>query len=265
MTMRSIWRHPLALLGLAGSLALLGSVRAPANSSGELAREELAASRQLLERWRRNDPEHYARLKREYREFMALPEDRRQELRLLDDRLHDDDPSAQRFWTILDRYTVWIGQLSEKDRQRVAATRDLKEKLDLIRALRDQEWVSHLPRVLREQVQGQPEGEARNAFIVELRKKERLKQAEWARAIKLPEPIAPLRLPSKPAAVVPVGRLRQFVQHELTREEREAMGLATMNDLTRHEALLKEFEARYPEEVKKIRKARESKKKEPTK
>src|SRR6266851_4058327 len=103
------------------TLCAIVAAAAPVLAVSEPTQEELQVNRRLLERWRA-DPEHYARLKRDYRAFMALPADKRDRLRELDHDLREEDASSQaRLFRVLDRYTTWLDHLPDEDRARIEA------------------------------------------------------------------------------------------------------------------------------------------------
>src|SRR5262249_61441630 len=90
--MGSVWRWPVWC-----ALALA----APVPASSDSTEEDLATNRRQLERWR-SDPDHLARLKRDYRALLALPPDRLARMRQLDRDLHQKNSKAQaKLWRIL--------------------------------------------------------------------------------------------------------------------------------------------------------------------
>src|SRR5262245_10913234 len=108
------WRLLVALLILTGA-AQVAPVSGPTD-------EELAQNRRLLDRWRAG-PEHYARLKRQWRAFRALPPDRQARIRQLDRDLHQEDVETQtRLGRTLERYVSWLERLPEADRQPIEST-----------------------------------------------------------------------------------------------------------------------------------------------
>ncbi len=252
--MRPSWRPLLALALLGVAFALLAGVPAPARGPGDLPGEELDANRRLLERLRRSDPDFYARLKRDWREFAALPEERRARFRQLDEALQEDDAAAQRLWAVLERYTAWLDRLSEEDRRRVAEAPDAAQRLRVVKELREREWVARLPRAQRERVLALPEGEKRAALIAELRKQESDRRAEWVKALRTQEAARP---PARDTRVA-VQRLREFVQKELTKKERERLQFTSLGDPACLERVIQEFAKQHPEEM---RRAKDKKKK----
>jgi len=171
--MRSYGRH-LVLLAALG-------VAAPVLALPEASSDDLEHNRKLLEKWRQ-DPGHYARLKEDLRAFAALPPEKQERLRKLDQELHEEDSATQtRLWRVLDRYVTWLDRLKETDPndwQRINDAEDPKERLQRIKEVRDRQWVDRLPRPLRERVQAESK-DKRPKVIEELRKKERERNLEW--------------------------------------------------------------------------------------
>src|SRR4051794_33620354 len=107
--MRHSWWLTLILTGMIVSVAV-----------GATDEDDLERNRRLLERWR-VDPEHYQRLVRDQREFYTLSRSRQQQLRQLDQRLHETDgPTQARLWAVLERYNHWLETRTEEERQAIA-------------------------------------------------------------------------------------------------------------------------------------------------
>lgn len=145
--------------------------------------DSLEHNRQLLQKWK-TDPEHYARLQRDGRDFWALPEAKRQQLRQLDHAFHQLDAKTQkRLWQAAQRYTSWLEHLQEGDRRQLEQTPDTQERLRLIRTIRERQWIERLPRKVQEDLAKQP-AEKRSAQIAVLRKQERQQRQRWSRPVK---------------------------------------------------------------------------------
>src|SRR5205807_1635995 len=107
--------------------------------------DDLERNRKMLEK-ARSDPQHYARLIQELQAFLALPEERQKELRKLDRDLHDEDSATYaRLQRVLERYSNWLLRLPETERKQLESTTDLKERLRLIKEIRQRQWISRLP------------------------------------------------------------------------------------------------------------------------
>jgi hypothetical protein len=177
--------RPGRLLSMMGMLGLLAaacllvpapprSVRAEDKGSGDLEH-----NRQLLERWR-GDAEHWARLQHDLQAFAALSSEQQDRLRRLDHDLYQLEPAARkRLLHALQRYALWLDGLSAEDRARVLKTRDRPERLRVIRALREKQWIERLPRRTREELDRLPPKE-RATRMAELRRRERQLEKNWS-------------------------------------------------------------------------------------
>ncbi len=106
---------------------------------------DVAGNWRLLRRWK-EDPEHYARLQREWKAFHALPPERQERMRQLDRDLYAADAvTQQRLWGVLERYSTWLDQLPATDRGRIEAAGNPEQRLRLIQELRDKQWLAYLP------------------------------------------------------------------------------------------------------------------------
>jgi hypothetical protein len=142
----------------------------------------LERNRQLLLKWKA-DPEHYARLQRDLRDFWALPEPKRRQLRRLDRAFHELDAKTQkRLWKAAERYAAWLERLSEAERQQIEETKDTQQRLQLIRTLRERQWIARLPRKVREDLEKLPPQE-RAAQMAQLRKQERQQRLLWSKPL----------------------------------------------------------------------------------
>jgi hypothetical protein len=185
--MRFSWRHLLVLL-LVGAAGLLACVPGPARAVGE--GDEPDPSRRLPARWR-DDPAEHRRLKDQWKAFQKLPKKQQDRLRQIDEELNDEPPAARaRLWAVLDRYAAWLERLDDKDRQQIESAPDTARKLEVIRALREREWVSHLAKADRDRID-QAAPEDRPKLIEKLRQKERERRQEWQAALRMQEGATP--------------------------------------------------------------------------
>ena len=138
--------------------------------------EILERNRQRLAAWKA-DPEHYARLMRDLAAFYALPPQEQARLRRLDTRLNAGDEARRaKLWAALERYGDWLDRLPEETRRRVLDAPDARARLELIRDLREKEWIGRLPRKDRDELARLPEA-ARRKRIAEMRSQERRRKA----------------------------------------------------------------------------------------
>jgi hypothetical protein len=167
-------------------LMLLLAAALPVLAVPESAPDELDHNRRLLERYRA-DPEHYARLLQDLRAFKALPPARQEKMCQFDRALHEEDSETQtRLWEVLERYVAWVERLPEADRKRLDDTSERTEKLNLVRELRQTEWMDHLPKVEREDLltMTPPMLAKRVAVLREEERKNRQDWLDWANAVK---------------------------------------------------------------------------------
>jgi len=161
-------------------LVVAASVVAAAEDSSA---DDLDHNARLLRKWKA-DPEHYARLQRDLKAFYALPPERQEQLRQLDRDLHSADGQTQRhLWGVLERYSGWLDRLPESDRKRIEDAQHPEARLKVIRELREQQWIAHLPRKTREDLQlalGKAP-EKRAAILQKYREEERQRRQRWQR------------------------------------------------------------------------------------
>jgi hypothetical protein len=160
-------------------VVLLALPVAAALASSEPGAEDLDRNARLVERYRRDDPAYYERLRRDLRAFHRLPEERQEKLRRLDRALHEQDSATQkRLWAVLDRFSAWLERLPEKDRRRVEDAPTREERLRVIKELREQEFIRRLPKRERENLE-KLSGEERAAEVARLREEERQVRLAW--------------------------------------------------------------------------------------
>jgi hypothetical protein len=240
--MRTSWRHLLALLLLPAAV-FVASLPGPARAVGEGGDEPETPHKHALP-WR-DDPEQYRRLKEEWKAFRKLPAEKQDRVRLLDEQLNEEPPAVRaRLWAVLDRYNAWLKGLDEKDRQRVDAAPDTDKKLDVIRGLREREWVSHLARAERERIE-QAAPEERPKLVEAVRQKERKKRADWQTALRQQGEAPP---PQMQANLWP--RVRQYEEKALvptlSEKERNELAKAALSSWPEHALKLTELSQRHP-------------------
>jgi hypothetical protein len=89
----------------------------------------------------------YARLFHDGKEFLALPPEKQEAMR----KLHEDLerlPAAERdkLKDVLRRYAEWLDRLPEAERHTVQNATDDKARLQIIKDMREKEWIGHQPR-----------------------------------------------------------------------------------------------------------------------
>jgi hypothetical protein len=132
----------------------------------------------------RKDPEYYARLLRDLRNFLSLTPKQQDRLRKLDQELHQlDKPKADKLNRALNRYADWLERLSEADRKYVETAPDGKVRVQRIKELREKEWIEQLPKAKRDQVY-QAQGKERRALINKFRREEQQNKQKWEKPLK---------------------------------------------------------------------------------
>jgi hypothetical protein len=167
------WRLLGLLIVLAGAAPVVGS----ADDSSADERDVYARVLRKL----KADPEHYARLQRDYKAFYALPVERQEHLRQLDRDLHAAETQTQRhLWDVLERYNAWLEHQSEPDRKRILEAATPGERLKLIREMREQQWLAHLPQKTREELDVSVKDPQKRATILQkARDEERSRRLHW--------------------------------------------------------------------------------------
>jgi hypothetical protein len=143
--------------------------------------EELKANREQLEQWRK-DPAQMGRLRRDLAVFLALPENRREQLLKFDADLREH-PASSRLFDVLTRYAAWIERLPEADREAIRSAPDRGARLKIIRELRDQQWMRMQPRAVQSRWQRLVDKE-RVDLLQTLRKDARDRRGEWQLAVR---------------------------------------------------------------------------------
>lgn len=141
---------------------------------------DVEENRKLLREWQVNQPSEYQRIRRNYDRFRALPEERRERIRQLDRDLHRQPAAAERLGRVLDEYSVWLTRLPAGDRERIESAATTKEKLRIIRELKERQWYQRLPRAYQEQYTTAKTDKERQELIGQWRQRERELQSQWA-------------------------------------------------------------------------------------
>jgi hypothetical protein len=179
---------------LLGVCIVLG-VAIPALAVPGPSADDLERNRRLLETWR-NDPEHYARLKRDLKAFWDRPALERERLRALDHDVRQTDPRTQKHLLgVMERYADWLERLPEADRQQIA-TAAHSERINVIRAVRDRRYLEGLPSKTREELAQLPTPE-RHAQLERLRADDRRLRKACTQLALVRLDIAPTR-PAQP-------------------------------------------------------------------
>jgi hypothetical protein len=180
--MRGNWQ---ILLLMAGLLA----VAAPLFAVFDPTPEELRHNRQRLEKWLQADQangnhKNHDRLCRELRAFLALSAKRQAQLRQIDHELHQLDAEARaRLLNVLERYADWLERLPPQERTDIQKMPNPQERLHLVRYYKEQQWIARLPEADRKKLE-RARGGKRKQLLETLKKKDRQRRREWAKAFK---------------------------------------------------------------------------------
>jgi hypothetical protein len=173
--MGHIWRMLVLLAALAAGVRAVAFSEEPKEDPQTV----LEQNRQRLEKLHA-DPEHFARLRRDYQSFKALPPERQAQLRQLDHEFHAEDSATQaRLWAVLERYVAWLEKLPEGDRAWIESAPDRATRLERVKYLRDQQWVKRLPEKTQEELSKLTDDKQRADRIAELRQEERQRRLDW--------------------------------------------------------------------------------------
>jgi len=164
-------------------------VAVPLVALSDMGMDDVPTNSERLEKWRQ-DPKEFARLRTAAEKFAALPQDRREQILKLHRQLEQSTSSTQtQLLHALERYVDWLAELDPETRKKVEQTRDKGKRLQLIRELRDKEWLKQQPYALRTQVEKLP-GNARQKRIEEVRAAERQRRRDWAIAARFWEDLS---------------------------------------------------------------------------
>jgi hypothetical protein len=167
---------------LPGALILVFAMAALMRAD-QPAGTDIEHNRVQLEKWKK-DSAHYARLRRNWREFESLPPEQQAGLRKLDEDLHSDDAATSgRLLRLLERYADWLQQLPEDDRQAVLNAHSNRERLMAIKRIREREWVKRLPETTQAELKRLPPA-SRAAREVELHLNEAELRSRWDLGLK---------------------------------------------------------------------------------
>ena len=192
----------------------------------EPSRETLDRNRRYLEKLAHDEPEHFARLQRQSKGFTSLSAERQKQLIKLDHELHQLPLSQQnRLDNAAVRYLEWLESLPEADRQKVKSAADKTARLQIIRELKESQWLRSQPKALREHINSL-KGPERTARIAKLRQEERERRQQWAIAAEFWEELVsrkpmPVRLSDFPLNVEQF--VNEYLYPRLSSEEKDRL------------------------------------------
>jgi hypothetical protein len=169
-----------------------------------------------------------AYLRRQYAWFQSQDAARQQRLRKLHEEYVQQDADAQaRLTRVMQRYNAWLAQLDAEPREQVLSAPTTQARLEIIRDLREREWVRTLPRPEREEY-ARLEGEARRQRVQEWRTEEAERREEWVVAQRQWAENPPGKVPAvfikelQPQLETYVARLRENLSEAERKELDEA-------------------------------------------
>ncbi len=184
--------------------------------------DEIELNRLQLEKWKK-DPSHYARLRRSLAEFLQMPPERREAMRQLDRDLQaEDSTTSARLMRVLDRYTAWLNQLPEEDRQAVLSAGSDSERWQRIKQIRDREWILHQPKNVQEQLARLPAAEQATR-MAQLRKGESDFRTNWEAAILYQDQFNKLRTQADKFSADQQFFIQESLEPLLTKDEKKQL------------------------------------------
>src|SRR5207244_8140692 len=140
--------------------------------TAEPTADELQANRRRFEQLKKH-PDQLEKVRAESKDFFSLPEERQKQIAELRQQLSREPAAIQaRLQSVLERYAEWLGSLDETTRDKIKQTPDKQTRLALIRAVREQQWITEQPKALQEKIAAL-QGEARKALIAKEKEDER--------------------------------------------------------------------------------------------
>jgi hypothetical protein len=174
--MHPFWRM------LSASILVFGIV-APLTALSDPVPDAVEANRDALKRLR-DDPKAHAALLRDARAFLQLPEERREQLVKLENDLQRVEPAKrEKLLRVLRRYAAWQDRLGDQERRSIQDAATAKDRLEVVRELREREWVKRLPKADREKLNGL-QGAQRSQMIRRLRLERQAHKEEWQLAFR---------------------------------------------------------------------------------
>lgn len=135
-----------------GLVLSVGLVALPA----AVSQEKDAAVRAKLQELRAKDSEGYAHLYYDAKTFLALPPARQQAIRELHRQLQVQSPGQRdRLKETMQQYVAWLEHLPLGERKQIEQA-DQSNRLHIIYALREKEWLATQPRAIRERIAKMP-------------------------------------------------------------------------------------------------------------
>lgn len=145
-------------------------------------------NKRQLEDWR-EDPNHSALLDHNLKTFWDLPRKKQEQIRRLDREIRRLPlTERKRLWRVMERYHRWLHRLGEEKRQQVNQIQDPNQRFVFVSQLRQDQWITTLPRNVQDQLNGLAK-EDRSKAVNRLRQEQqdRFQRWLWGRPTKLAE------------------------------------------------------------------------------
>ena len=102
---------------------------------------------------RATDPDQRDRLKQYAAAFRNLSSEAQDRIRQLDKELKEENEATRtRLTGVMERYALWLSRLSDADRKRIQAAPAGPERLQVVRAVMEQQWLDSLPPARKDQL-----------------------------------------------------------------------------------------------------------------
>jgi hypothetical protein len=142
------------------------------------------------------NPDDPAYLRRQYAWFRAQEPGRQQQLRKLHEDFQALPPEDQaRLTRVMQTYNAWVARLPDVDRERVTVVPTGVARLEVVKDLREREWVESLPKPYREEY-AKLDVDARRQKVQEWRAEEAERREEWAIAQRTSGEFQPGKIPA---------------------------------------------------------------------
>lgn len=185
-------------------------VALPAGWSDETS--ERAERRRQIQSWKETDPERYARLLRHDALFQSFSPEQQAKLRRFDEQLQAEPPEVRdRLLHVLGEYVAWLTRLPQADRERIEQAANDRERVNVIREIKERQWIESQPPARRNQYQSSPPAE-RHALIEQWRQEDRQRAEELAEARRWE---ALVRLVRPVDNIPPLDELSAFINQHL--------------------------------------------------
>ncbi len=115
--------------------------------------------------------------------FKSFPPARQQQLRQLDQQIHDLPADEQeRLGRVLETYAVWLDRLPDLDRRRVLMANTPSERLVEVRQTKEKYWQDGLPQRQKEQLKVAGDPEVKVGLLERWKQADRVRREEWGLA-----------------------------------------------------------------------------------